>query len=104
MTDLQAWYHKFNDSYFRNQLPPIRILRRKLAPLKGGYRRYGYTHFIGDDPVVIVINSELWLEIALLTLLHEMCHVRLPRRVNHGKRFQAEMLRLAKKGAFTNLW
>jgi hypothetical protein len=38
------------------------------------------------------------------TLLHEMVHASLPWRVNHGPKFQAEMLRLAKAGAFKEYW
>ena len=39
-----------------------------------------------------------------LTILHEMCHKAIPLRYDHGDRFQGEMMRLAKAGAFKDLW
>ena len=40
------------------------------------------------------------------TLLHEMAHAAVNRRqgYGHGVRFQKEMLRLAKAGAFKGIW
>lgn len=42
-------------------------------------------------------------EFMLLLLLHEMCHVKVW-GANHGRRWKAEMRRLAARGAFDDLW
>lgn len=39
-----------------------------------------------------------------MTLLHEMAHMALWPDRKHGKKFTAEMLRLAQLGAFDKLW
>ena len=54
----------------------------------------------------IRINKDLkkWSKIAEHTLIHEMVHLSLPPKVFHGPRFEKEMLRLAKAGAFKGVW
>ena len=37
-------------------------------------------------------------------ILHEMAHKALPLRYEHGEKWQGEMMRLAKAGAFKDLW
>jgi Zn-dependent peptidase ImmA (M78 family) len=58
-------------------------------------------------PMAIMLNSSLRRNEMKLTLLHEMAHIRLNDlhiSHEHGPRFQQEMLRLAKAGAFRKLW
>jgi hypothetical protein len=46
-------------------------------------------------------------KVALMTLLHEMVHLKLWKKYpkeQHGHRFNKEMKRLARVGAFRNLW
>jgi Zn-dependent peptidase ImmA (M78 family) len=54
----------------------------------------------------IAINTWLrdWPTLWRWTLLHEMVHLFLPDHADHGEKFQKEMLRLARAGAFRNLW
>lgn len=54
----------------------------------------------------IRINAKLsnWKQQWRMTLLHEMVHLYLPKRIGHGPKFQAEMRRIASKGGFDNLW
>ena len=42
--------------------------------------------------------------VAKSVLLHEMAHIKLHPYRKHGKRFNAEMLKLAEAGAFNDLW
>ena len=95
---LEQAYRYFNRKYFHNRLPHPSDMLLRWGSIKGmGYQQ-------GDE---IVINRKdrrrdsVWK----LTLLHEMCHAALPNAApDHGKEFQREMLRLAKMGAFHNLW
>jgi hypothetical protein len=60
-------------------------------------------HVIRIDPVFKRFES-IWE----MHLLHEMCHLRAclgdKRFASHGPTWQAEMMRLAKAGAFNDLW
>ena len=81
-------FRKLNRQFFGGRLPPHRVV------LKSGFPRHGECiperRFIrlgrglGNDP------TEL-----RRTLLHEMCHIGTP---NHGRRFQAKLLKLAQAG------
>ena len=69
----------------------------------------GETEFRGAGTVIRVDRrANPARATARLTLLHEMCHVenRVEHRyfAAHGADFQACMLRLAKNGAFTEVW
>lgn len=57
------------------------------------------THTIQLDPALREYGA-----IVRLTLLHEMAHLHLFPYRYHGKKFDAEMLRLAAHGAFSGLW
>lgn len=58
------------------------------------------------ETVEIFISRELrmWDVVSQGVLLHEMAHLNLGWGVNHGRKFQKEMLRLAKAGAFKGVW
>lgn len=100
-TKLQRAYRYYNRKYFNNELPNppnVKVKWGTIAPDMGMQ--------LGME---ITINSKhrscqrLWRG----TLLHEIVHLYLddtPIRADHGKEFQAEMLRLAKLGAFRNIW
>lgn len=99
---LKAYYKRYNKKYFGGKLPDINI-------------RFGETHrkfviaetiFLGGHPSSIVIYRKFkrWDKIVLQSLLHEMVHVSLPVKIVHGPKFEAEMQRLAKLGAFKNVW
>ena len=95
--ELRSWYRYYNRLYFDGELPRCVVQFKKM---RGDL---GHT-FWGDDRIYINEELKAWDRIARTTLLHEMVHVYLPKEVNHGHRFQREMLRLAKAGAFKGLW
>lgn len=99
---LRYWFRRYNKKYFSNRLPEISVKFKDITRAKC----IGQTHYECYKPVYVAIDNELktWSDMAKMTLLHEMCHVALPLRVNHGPRFQDEMLRLARAGAFNGLW
>lgn len=99
--DLQDLYHSFNRKWFGNRLPKDMVV---------GYSKFdyaiGYTKFYRNRPLYIEISSKVrWsCSLTAMVLLHEMCHVSLPAKFEHGSKFHQEMLKLAKKGAFRSWW
>lgn len=71
-------------------------------------------HSLGSTSIHSQTGRPLYIRICLrlqrlpkeayMTLLHEMCHVANSSKNGHGPWFHKEMLRLAKAGAFKNLW
>ena len=51
---------------------------------------------------LIMVRADMPIMIVRHTLLHEMAHA--SGVYNHGPRFDREMLRLAKAGAFNGIW
>lgn len=88
-------YRIFNSCYFGSRLPEDMEL--SWARLKADM---GYC-----DSTEIVLDRRLkrWPRVALSTLLHEMAHLS-SGAAGHGPKFQKEMLRLAKVGAFKDIW
>lgn len=99
---VQGLYREFNRKWFGNRLPKDMVVSyANLDPIG-----QGVTHYFKGRPLYIELNHRLrWSESqTALTLLHEMVHVSLPYRFNHGPKFHKEMLRLAKAGAFKAWW
>jgi len=109
-------FDRLNRRYFRGALPSLPIMWHK--PLLSGGRRAFAGQFIvfeDRDHANIIIDPKLrkrkmWNYIESI-LLHEMVHTYLwnkherPSAYNgHGKKFQKEMRRLARAGAFDRLW
>lgn len=95
--ELQRWYRLYNNKYFSGKLPPAKVKFAKMEWM-------GETYCVLGE---IYINKALkrWPSGGVrFTLLHEMVHLSLPPIVMHGPRFQKEMLRLAKAGAFEGVW
>lgn len=101
--ELARLYRRYNKKYFGNKLPAIRVV---FASILRPYGQLGVTHYEERKPVYIHIDKLLrkWNCTAKLTLLHEMNHVSLPFRVEHGPVFERGMRRLARLKAFTGLW
>lgn len=121
MIDLHATYAYNNKRYFGGKLPTsITLEWSSLLPedflagshIIGEWR--GWTaacgprpkpdcHLIRIHPILAGFDAQ-----AHMTLLHEQVHIKacLGNRylLDHGKYFQAEMLRLAKAGAFNFYW
>ena len=87
MTVAQDLFDEFNRKYFRDRLPRYRV--RFVGARHSGWR--------GDcDPkrrMIRLAGDRSFVDPR--TLLHEMCHIGTP---DHGKRFQAKLLRLAAQG------
>lgn len=96
--ELRYWYRRYNKKYFGGKLD-ARVCFSKEVCKK----------FIGHadwyDRVITISKEIKRLDCVIKgTLLHEMAHIKLPVKVNHGPRFEKEMLRLAKAGAFRGVW
>ena len=94
--ELHFWYKTYNRKYFGGKLRAAKV---KFAGIQG----LGVTHLEWRE-IFISKDFKKWRAVALMTLLHEMVHLWLPKKYNHGVRFQKEMLRLAKAGAFRGIW
>lgn len=109
---LQLKFKLFNKRYFDGELPKeTLVIWRK--PFEEGHAAE-FVEF-QDGRLLILLNPVLKKigaeSFSLLSLLHEMCHLSLwyqgKRKsvyTGHGVPFQAEMLTLANKGAFSGLW
>lgn len=99
--ELQALYTMFNKQWFGNRLPKDMVVRYDKSN-----RWQGNTKYYCERPLYILINERLrWSDSqTALTLLHEMVHVELPYRFNHGPQFHKRMMQLARKGAFRLWW
>lgn len=99
--ELTHRYREFNKKYFGNRLPKDMVVEFSQA------RKWlGVTHYKRGRPLYIQINWKFRFSLSscMLTLLHEMVHVELPYNVNHGKKFHARMLKLARQGALKAWW
>lgn len=94
VTILQKAYAQYRRKYF------------KKLPVKAKVKWEKMPHLGYWDGEKIALNrayrrdDKIWR----FTLLHEMVHMSLEPERSHGKAFQREMLRLAKAGAFKDLW
>lgn len=97
---LVRWYQKYNRLYFGGKLHAVSIWYE--VPSSGGFADCQ----LKEDGWQVRINPALagWPQLAKLTLLHELVHIRLHPYKKHGKKFNAEMLRLAQCGALNDLW
>lgn len=105
---LRRWYLAFNRAWFNSELPDdVTLFWEPAHGCIGECERdnYGGVFRLSESDIVVRLDPTIRFSetIAKLTLLHEMCHIKLP-RANHGPRFQAEMLRLAQLGALRKLW
>ena len=104
-TWLEHTYLLLNKRYFHSRLPLVALAWHTNT---GKWRDMnGRTEFHGGVPILIFLNERLrdTPKLAQLILLHEMVHVYLPYKTkHHGKEFQREMKRLAREGAFDDLW
>jgi hypothetical protein len=85
---LKRLYRSFNALYFGGELPDAEIRYEPVPAFADCCKT--------DDVFVIRINPAIggWVDFLKLTLLHEMIHVRLWPRTNHGVRFDREVERL----------
>lgn len=111
---LKTWYGSYNETYFQSELPKdVGITWANLAVVQFDgsleFRTIAETVF-GDGYIRIRIDrtTNIARSTARLSILHEMCHVENHVEnhgfVEHGPEWQACMMRLAKAGAFTEIW
>jgi hypothetical protein len=98
--DLRRLAQRYNRCYFHNSLPPIDVRFARIDPGCLGT----CLMFSGVAEIRIAKETRRFPNIAKMTLLHELVHASLPPTVQHGPRFESEMLRLARAGAFRGLW
>jgi len=108
---LRRKYNEYNDRYFKGRLP----LGREVRLLVCSEDKMVNTGVFGEyEDFEIRIEKKAYgrpreKSQAQSTLLHEMVHMDLDflgvdEKDQHGPRFQKGMLRLAKLGAFRDLW
>jgi hypothetical protein len=108
---LAEFYREFNREWFGGRLPadtrlywmPARMANRSghLAEVWGTRKQHRpITNFKISVSNRIRFSSRLVVRV----LLHEMAHISTGLGAQHGPRWQREMLRLAKAGAFARLW
>lgn len=102
MTELERAFRHYNRKYFDNQLPVPPDVKLCFEDM-GKDPVLGYTDY-DEEKIALDAKTRRYDRLWRGTLLHEMVHLLLPPGAGHGKKFQAEMLRLAQAGAFKDLW
>lgn len=101
--DLQSYYETYRHMYFGKDMPDARVI---WADLPSDFM--GRTEKTPDGVFIIRIDrkSNPAPKEALMTELHEMCHVDMWKKEfdEHGRLWQYDMHRLADEGAFEDLW
>jgi len=112
--DLQKQFDEYNAKYFNSRLHDVTVRWSKGKTITvAGEQLVGYCHNPSDlfKPNEIVLSKKLkyapWMW--KLVLLHECVHLDLhlldqEEKNHHGPLFNKAMLRLAKKGAFNDIW
>lgn len=102
---LKNFYVKANRLWFDGTLPSDTVVGWN-SEIPG----YGLTLGIEDEDTkhtfyIIYIDKKKHYDFrqSLLTLLHEMAHVKL-RSTRHGMKFEEELVRIAIRGGFKGLW
>lgn len=103
---LQGQYRTLRRKWFRPTFPKnVQIRWAKRLKWDG----YGVSHWSPKDQTLYLLISRRaergGIAILLGTILHEMAHAAtFHEHEQHGKRWQREMLRLARIGAFKDIW
>jgi hypothetical protein len=102
MTALKRCYLRFNRIYFSNRLPtelPVRWAQDKsLGPPK-------WMGCSNSDFILLNARYRYSKNLCKTTLLHEMAHIAtVEEKAHHGPQWKREMRRLARIGAFDNIW
>ena len=97
-TKLKRTFLHYNRHYFSNLLDPE-------TPVKWQNLGDALGVLWADDGIGISRKLRKSNNLWRTTLLHEMCHLATEsERVSHGPRWQREMRRLARIGAFDKIW
>jgi hypothetical protein len=101
--DLEQLYAEYNDLYFEGKLPTIPV---KWGKVHKNHDAEFVTYVDGSLAIVLTPGLKKFPRFAYIRVLHEMIHVK-QRDLKgdlHGPKFQREMKRLARVGAFDGLW
>ena len=106
---LQRWFEKFNKLYFDSSLANVIVgwddeLKEDKEGLTISLEETQETKYLSFTVHLSVSLKGGSRNAVLLTLLHELCHVKLYPYMKHGRRFQEEMKRLAMRDAFKEIW
>lgn len=119
----QRLFRHYNRKYFENSLPDILVGTDKLLKitkiptkilenatpserklLDGG--KYGLACWDVGGKFYIILDKSITIfhrNMARITLIHELAHFKVGLHLGHGKKFKAEIRRLAALGAFDDL-
>ena len=117
MTELEEVFRTYNHRYFGGRLPNCEVVwsspKKKFlghfVPVEHYIQKSDGTEQTVRITYLIEISRRLKFSNKLwgATLLHEMVHLKLrgkEGKSDHGHKFQREMKRLVKLGAFNGLW
>lgn len=103
---LKRIFNEYNRKWFGGKLPGSTVVRWARSKKDLKFECESKTVLACADNETIVMSP--WMKgstnLCRFTMLHEMVHVKLPPIAGHGPRFQKEMHRLARAGAFAKLW
>lgn len=109
--DLMRDYRAIRKRYFGKSIPEVESVAISLvlgSVLENIYDEGCLGLNINHDAYVILIAEQSSVNETRMTLLHEMAHIKVEikwnRSMGHGKYWQAEMKRLARRGAFEAWW
>ncbi len=110
--DLLQIYKELNAAWFNSKLPEdyVRISWDSITERNGDIAFTWITNYEGEGERISIVLSPRMKNCGSCTkmlLLHEMAHIKLRKRKMkdvHGREFQHEMGRLARIGAFRDLW
>lgn len=104
---LKRYFHRFNRRWFSGALPKNTVVRWSVEEEEESpkHRNDVAWTFPFREPPEIIVNRKYHGDWNLIkfTMLHEMVHIEEPEdtRTDHGKRWEARMLELATRGAFS---
>lgn len=105
--NLQSYYAGYNETLFMDQLPKNTVVRWGDLTGMPGNGDMGDTFELGGASLIVVDRTtNPTSRGALMTLIHEMCHVKTNGKEFdvHGPKFQGCMLDVAEQGGFRGLW
>ena len=102
---LELYYQIYNEQYFDNRLPKDVIIYWDTSIEVDELAVTSLNQSADQFVVRFSLNLQFSDALSRMVLLHEMVHIKLWNVARgHGKAFQDEMLSLANRGAFEQLW
>ena len=92
-TQISRLFNELNRRYWRARLPRYRVIRVRSIGKKAKY-----IGFCNNRTKTILLDASLNGNELRETLIHEMCHIGMPKDYGHGPIFQRKLRRLARLG------